>query len=261
MSSFLPNIIVTRAVSELGIKANLEQADVQSKIRAGLDRLYNFQHEDGGWGWWETDESHPFMTAYVVAGLAQAKAAGVQVEQDRVDRGAEWVRKALREDPRINPDLRAYMAWAVADKETIASIYEDRARLSPYGLALLGLALQSAGDARAGHDRRRRRIQRAAGCRAGLVALRARPHARFRRRHHPRNYRLRGEVPRAPAPAKPAAAQGRALADEPPQPGLVVEHHQADRHGDLRAHRLSEGHQRAQPAISPPPSSSTGSRR
>ncbi len=36
-----------------------------------------FQHEDGGWGWWETDDSHPFMTAYVVAGLAQAQAAGV----------------------------------------------------------------------------------------------------------------------------------------------------------------------------------------
>ncbi|MDE3168323.1 MAG: alpha-2-macroglobulin, partial [Acidobacteriota bacterium] len=149
MSSFLPNIIVTRAVSDLGVPADLEKAEVQTKIRAGLERLYNFQHEDGGWGWWETDESHPFMTAYVVAGLAQAKAAGVQVDPDRADRGAGWVRKVLREDPRLDADLRAYMAWAVADRETMASLYEDRARLSPYGLALLGLALQNAGDARA----------------------------------------------------------------------------------------------------------------
>jgi uncharacterized protein YfaS (alpha-2-macroglobulin family) len=149
MSSFLPNVIVTKAVSDLGIKADLEKAEVQRKIRAGLERLYNFQHEDGGWGWWETDESHPFMTAYVVAGLTQAKAAGVQIEQGRVDRGAEWVRKALREDPRLAADLRAYMAFAVADKETIAGIYADRTKLSPYGLALLGLALQEGGDARA----------------------------------------------------------------------------------------------------------------
>ncbi|HXA52476.1 MAG TPA: MG2 domain-containing protein, partial [Candidatus Acidoferrum sp.] len=149
MSSFLPNVIVTKAVSDLGIKADLEKADVQRKIRAGLERLYNFQHEDGGWGWWETDESHPFMTAYVVAGLTQAKAAGVQIEQERVDRGAAWVRKALREDPRLAADLRAYMAFAVADKETIAGIYADRTKLSPYGVALLGLALLEAGDARA----------------------------------------------------------------------------------------------------------------
>ena len=148
MSSFLPNIIVTRAVNELGIKADLEQAEVQRKIRAGLERLYNFQHEDGGWGWWETDESHPFMTAYVVAGLTQARAAGAQIDQSRVDRGADWVRKALREDPRLVADLRAYMAWAVADKETITSVYQDRSKLSPYGLALLGLALQDAADGR-----------------------------------------------------------------------------------------------------------------
>ena len=148
MSSFLPNVIVTKAVSELGVKADLNKADVQRKIRAGLDRLYNFQHADGGWGWWETDDTHPFMTAYVVAGLAQAKAAGVQIDQPRADRGAEWVRKTLREDPRLAADLRAYMTWAVADKETITSIYEERARLSSYGLALLGLAMQEAGDSR-----------------------------------------------------------------------------------------------------------------
>jgi uncharacterized protein YfaS (alpha-2-macroglobulin family) len=150
MSSFLPNVIVTRAVSELGIQADLEHAEVQQKIRAGLDRLYNFHHEDGGWGWWETDESHPFMTAYVVAGLTQAKAAGVQVEQDRIDRGTEWVRKALADGGKLNPDLRAYMVYAIGAKEAMTSAYDQRTKLSPYGLALLGLALEGAGDARAG---------------------------------------------------------------------------------------------------------------
>ena len=52
MSSFLPNIMVTQAVNELGLKVSLDVAAVQQKIRAGIDRLYNFQHEDGGWGWW-----------------------------------------------------------------------------------------------------------------------------------------------------------------------------------------------------------------
>ena len=73
MSSFLPNIVVRQAVQDLNLKADLDDAALQEKIRAGLERLYAYQHEDGGWGWWETDESHPFMTAYVVAGLAQAQ--------------------------------------------------------------------------------------------------------------------------------------------------------------------------------------------
>ena len=49
-------------------------------MQAGLDRLYQYQHPDGGWGWWQTDDSQPFMTAYVLAGLVQAKAAGYDVE-------------------------------------------------------------------------------------------------------------------------------------------------------------------------------------
>jgi len=144
MSSFLPNVIVTQAVKQLGIQADLDRAEVQQKIRAGLDRLHSFQHEDGGWGWWETDESHPFMTAYVVAGLTQAKAAGVQVEQERIDRGAEWVRKALKENGKLNPDLRAYMAYAVGEKGALSAVYDERAKLSPYGLAMLGLGLDAA---------------------------------------------------------------------------------------------------------------------
>jgi uncharacterized protein YfaS (alpha-2-macroglobulin family) len=154
MSSFLPNVIVTQAITDLGLKSNLDPVSVQQKIRAGLERLYNYQHEDGGWGWWETDESHPFMTAYVVAGLSQAKGAGVQVDEGRIARGAEWVRKALAGDPKMAPDLRAYLVYALVmagDQQipAVGDVYEHRAALTPYGLAFLGLAMEAAKDGRA----------------------------------------------------------------------------------------------------------------
>ena len=153
MSSFLPNITVAQAVRDLGLKTDLDRGALQQKIRAGLDRLYNFQHEDGGWGWWETDESHPFMTAYVVAGLAQAKAAGVQVNAEAIEKGAAWLRKGFAADSRLAGDLRAYMAYALAvagtpDGPELESGLRPRSELSPYGLALLGLALE-AGEGRA----------------------------------------------------------------------------------------------------------------
>jgi alpha-2-macroglobulin len=158
MSSFLPNIVVRQAVRDLGVKMDLNDADLQVKIRAGLDRLYAFQHEDGGWGWWQTDDTHPFMTAYVVAGLAQAKAAGVQVNDDAVDKGVEWLQQDLVRDAKLTADLRAYMAYSLAvasQKSTtgqngaISNVYNDRTKLSPYGAALLGLAMEQAKDARA----------------------------------------------------------------------------------------------------------------
>jgi uncharacterized protein YfaS (alpha-2-macroglobulin family) len=154
MSSFLPNIVVQGAVRDLGLKVDLDQAALHEKIRAGLDRLYNFQHEDGGWGWWETDESHPFMTAYVVAGLVQARAAGTEVKPETIAKGVAWVKKKFAQEPDLAGDLRAYMVYAMAvagqaDTAALAQVYDRRSNLSPYGLALLGLAFEEVKDGRA----------------------------------------------------------------------------------------------------------------
>ncbi len=155
MSSFLPNITVRQAVRDLGLKVDLDDTALQEKIRAGLDRLYGYQHEDGGWGWWETDESHPFMTAYVVAGLMQARAAGVTVQDETINKGVAWLEQDFTRDPKLMPDLRAYMLYALslagrADAGRIGAVYDKRTTLSPYGLAILGLALEQAKDGRAG---------------------------------------------------------------------------------------------------------------
>jgi uncharacterized protein YfaS (alpha-2-macroglobulin family) len=138
-----------QAVRDLGLKSNLDQAALQEKIRAGLDRLYNFQHDDGGWGWWQTDESHPFMTAYVVAGLAQAQAAGVAVKAGVIPKGAAWLKRDFAQNPKLAADLRAYMQYALAlagqtDAAALGEVYGQRASLSPYGMAILGLALEQA---------------------------------------------------------------------------------------------------------------------
>jgi alpha-2-macroglobulin len=155
MSSFLPNIVVKDALHGLNLKADLDEAALQEKIHAGLDRLYSFQHEDGGWGWWETDDSHPFMTAYVVAGLVQARMGGTQVRQDVIDRGAAWLKKEFAADPKLAADLRAYIVYSLAvagqaDGAALNQVNDKRSDLSPYGLALLGLAFEQMNDSRAG---------------------------------------------------------------------------------------------------------------
>ncbi|HUU12207.1 MAG TPA: alpha-2-macroglobulin family protein [Terriglobia bacterium] len=154
MSSFLPNILVTQAVKELGLTPPPASTDLEKKIAAGLQRLYQFQHDDGGWGWWETDETHPFMTAYVVAGLAQARDAGYPVTEYRLRRGRDSLLKQINENPRALADIRAYLVYALAlsgdfDRKLADDLYDSREKLSPYGTALMALLFARLNDPRA----------------------------------------------------------------------------------------------------------------
>ncbi|UWZ82281.1 alpha-2-macroglobulin family protein [Occallatibacter riparius] len=153
MSSFLPDLIVSEAVDKLHLKSPIDPKTLNDMVSAGIERLQDFQHDDGGWGWWPDDPSRVFMTAYVVSGLGQAKASH-EIDKDKFDKGRAWLAKALANHPNMVPDLRAYVVYALATtgdapKEAMNRAWTDRNKLTDEGLALLGLAFDAAGDARA----------------------------------------------------------------------------------------------------------------
>ncbi len=149
MSSFLPNVTVTRALTELGISSRLRREDLYKKVEAGLERLYDYQHEDGAWGWWKEDASHPFMTAHVVSGMKQARAAGYPVSNEVLQRGEQWLRQEFLRQSDARADLRAYLAYALGTKADLDSVYTQRGKMTSYGLAFLGLGLAAISDPRA----------------------------------------------------------------------------------------------------------------
>ena len=65
------------------MKSPIDRTTLNAMVKSGLERLYSYQHDDGGWGWWPDDQSRVFMTAYVISGLGQAKAAGYDVDEHR----------------------------------------------------------------------------------------------------------------------------------------------------------------------------------
>ncbi len=87
------------------------------------------------------------MTAYVLAGSTQAKAAGFNMKQDAIDKGRGWLRTQFGRSQKVRTDLRAYMAYAlfvlsgVTDKSVVDSVWSQRSTLTPYGEAVLGLAM------------------------------------------------------------------------------------------------------------------------
>ncbi|MGA3131857.1 MAG: alpha-2-macroglobulin family protein [Terracidiphilus sp.] len=154
MSSFLPDVIVAQAVDKLHLKSPIDRKMLDGMVQAGLERLYSFQHDDGGWGWWPDDESRVFMTAYVVSGLGQAQNAGYKVDGNRANKARNWLAAQLAAHPDMIPDLRAYAVYALATTGTaphdaVEKAWDSRDKLSDEGLALTGLALTAVHDSRA----------------------------------------------------------------------------------------------------------------
>ena len=145
---------MAQAVDKLHLKSPIDRATLNDEVKAGLERLYSFQHDDGGWGWWPDDASRVFMTAYVVSGLGQAKDAGYKVDEDRHEQRARVAQKQLKAHPNMIADLRAYTVYALATtggapKDALEKAWESRDKVSDEGLALIGLAMDAGGDARA----------------------------------------------------------------------------------------------------------------
>ncbi|HWR34370.1 MAG TPA: alpha-2-macroglobulin family protein [Clostridia bacterium] len=154
MSSFLPNVVVASTLKELKVPSRVDPALLARQVDAGFERLYDFQHEDGGWGWWKEDDSMLFMTAYVVSGMAQAQSAGYSVRPDAFLNGKNYLKKALAEHPNMIPDLRAYVAYSLAlagerDHEALDKLWNERSKLSSEGIAMAGLVMHLNGDDRA----------------------------------------------------------------------------------------------------------------
>ena len=149
MSSFLPNVIVSGTLKEFKSTSIRSSNDLKTKVERGRNRLYGFQHQDGGWGWWKEDQTDPFMTAYVIDGLMLAKQAGYEIDDERLARGREKLQSMLDSgtaNGEIDPDTRAFMVYALvesggADNSRIEKLFVERSNLQPYGRALLALML------------------------------------------------------------------------------------------------------------------------
>src|SRR4029453_9438953 len=114
LSEYLPTLIVARTMAQLKLEPTEGLTQVDRYTTAGLTRLLDYQHEDGGRGWWKTDENQPFMTPYATFGLLETRAAGYKVPDDRIATGLAALVRLYRKYPRAVPALKAYMLYVLA---------------------------------------------------------------------------------------------------------------------------------------------------
>ena len=153
MSRFLPTVLVKQSLDKLKLKNAKIEKELPKQVEDGLTRLYAFQHGDGGWGWWESDDSLDYETAYVLYGLLQAKKAGYPVDDKVIKRASEFLKA-----PVVNTtdyDLKVYIAYVLAeagqgDPALARAMIDKQDKMSLNSRATLALLLRMvAEDARA----------------------------------------------------------------------------------------------------------------
>ena len=151
ISSVLPALALTRLQGFEQLQY-IDRKTLDTKVTTGLEKLYNFQRSDGGFGYWqESDRSYPYLSAYVLYGLVTAKRANVSVDDAVMGRTAQYLQDVLRVQNLSEPlDLssRAYLLYVLAeygkgDISLLNNLYDQRLKLPLFGRAQLALAFST----------------------------------------------------------------------------------------------------------------------
>lgn len=164
MSRFLPTIIVANTFKSINAPLKSQTIEELPKyVEAGLKRLYDFQHSDGGWGWWTNDQSHPYMTAYVIYGMSLAREAGYDINENVYYNGINNLKNQITNaKPDEDETTLAYMLYSLStalknqnyDKKNYIEIINILLRkdLKSYPLSLLAMTLNNMNETQKAKD-------------------------------------------------------------------------------------------------------------
>lgn len=95
VSRFLPNLITMRALQKLNVSSPELEANLDFAMDFGLNRILTNQNYDGGWGWFPQQESNPYVTAYALLGLVEARLSGYDVPDQTLFNAVGFIRQQL----------------------------------------------------------------------------------------------------------------------------------------------------------------------
>jgi uncharacterized protein YfaS (alpha-2-macroglobulin family) len=181
MSRFLPAAIVAQTLVKLGLdsgdiaghlfggiepagaaathpKGKHDLKELDKITAASMARLYDFQHSDGGWGWWKDGDSDPWMTAYVLWGFSVARDGGLDVRSAALENASLYLARKLVE-AELDVDSQSWMLHALSawqpktsdplQTKALENVWSHHQELSAYSRALFAVVLEQSGR----HDR------------------------------------------------------------------------------------------------------------
>jgi uncharacterized protein YfaS (alpha-2-macroglobulin family) len=109
MSRLVPSTIALQLSKQLDMPLSSSEKQLFDKVyKEAMAKLTSYQHSDGGWGWWQNDESRPYLTSYVMEGMKLLADSGYSVDREAMKRASQWtdersklLLKALKDPKRL----------------------------------------------------------------------------------------------------------------------------------------------------------------
>lgn len=139
-SRLVPMVALRELATEFGAKL---PADVERRAREAVATIVSHQHGGGGFGAWsDSPEDNPWVTAYALWALSEAKKRGHAVPASALDAGTLYLREALaRSDERslaVSPFVLEVLAeLGSPDPGRAAKLFEQRSVLPLFARAQL----------------------------------------------------------------------------------------------------------------------------
>jgi uncharacterized protein YfaS (alpha-2-macroglobulin family) len=154
-STAYPLVLLKDLLPEIGVSVN--EANLKKFSEAGVKRILSFQTEKGGLSYWPGGkEPHAFATAFGLTALIEAKKRGYDVPDEKFARMADYLEWSLKqgkisgEMPHAelpDGDTRALFVMTLGrmgrpQPAWINTLWRNRDQVSPFGLALLAVAVE-----------------------------------------------------------------------------------------------------------------------
>ncbi|HEY9714667.1 MAG TPA: hypothetical protein V6C72_14465, partial [Chroococcales cyanobacterium] len=121
MSRLVPSMVAMQLHTKLHQPLSAaDKAKFDKVYKIAMEKLTSYHHADGGWGWWQNDESNQYLTALVVDGMKMLKECGYSVDDSFITGGCTWLGKesdtlySQLSDPKLNKQDR----WTIWGRRT-----------------------------------------------------------------------------------------------------------------------------------------------
>ncbi|MCA9714833.1 MAG: hypothetical protein KC468_09120, partial [Myxococcales bacterium] len=146
-SSTLPLLAARDILPRIGY-TGMSQAELDKRIKSGIERLQSMKTPSGGLAYWPGGTSpNVYGTAYAIRAVIAAKQAGIELPKGLLEGMQEYLDDEVTESGR-EPEVRAAIAQSLAELDELPqsaadSLYDTREQQGVFGLASLAIALNA----------------------------------------------------------------------------------------------------------------------
>ena len=99
-SRLIPLVALEDLARTVGVRV---PSTTDARLQEAVSEMLAHQHEDGGFGYWDSDAPEPWLSAYAMLALDAVSKRGVIVPASALDGGVEYLRRTLASE-KLEPD-------------------------------------------------------------------------------------------------------------------------------------------------------------